>query len=221
MQFLYCDNGGEKVVILKNEIYKYLFKVRRHKPENPIYIRNPEQPEILYKYEVISIDRRKAKISLISQQEQFIQPKKDISLGWCVVDNKVIEKTLPMINELGVQEIIFVYCDFSQQDIKLDLSRFERILRSSSMQSGRYDIPIIKIKKSVNEFLEEQPQTVVIDFSEEKLEKMAENSVSILVGAEGGFSENERKEFKIIKGLQSPYILRSQTAVISAISTIG
>jgi 16S rRNA (uracil1498-N3)-methyltransferase len=220
MQFLYFDRGGDETIKLDGEEFNYLFKVRRHKKDRPIYIRNRAEPKIIYRYEIETIERRKATLKLAVAVKEFQRPEKRVTLGWCVVDSKTIEKTLPMVNELGVAEIVFIYCQYSQKDIELDFERFERILESSSMQSGRYNIPELRTMNSVQEFLEEYPESIAVDFSEDKLQKCDKNSLSLLIGAEGGFSEEEREGFKNIAGLNSPYILRSQTAVVSALSIL-
>lgn len=221
MQFLFCESGGEDSITLKGEIFNYIFKVRRHKSEKYLHIRNPQSPKILYKYLITEVDRRKAILILENSSETFLTPEKLITLGWCVVDSKTIEKTLPMLNELGIQNIYFIYCDYSQQNIKLDFDRFQKILQSSSMQSGRFNTINLYKSESLDIFLKDNPETVAIDFSNEKLEKMEKESISILVGSEGGFSEDERTKFRNIRGLDFSYILRSQTAVISAISIIN
>ena len=220
MKFLFCEKGGEQSIVLKGEIYNYIFKVRRHKSENSLYIRDPNSPKTVYTYSIKSIDRRKAELKLENSFEEFIKPKKNISVGWCIVDIKTIEKTLPMINELGVQNIYFIYCQYSQKDIKLDFDRFQKILQNSSMQSGRYDITNLHIIESLDSYLEKFPKTIAIDFSENKLKEIDKRDISILIGSEGGFSLEEREKFKTVKGLNSPYILKSQTALISAISLV-
>ena len=220
MQFLFCEKGGDDSILLKGEIYNYLFKVRRQRSEKPIYIRDPKSPKILHRYKIDSIDRRKAQLELQESLEDFVDPDKKISLGWCVVDSKTIEKTLPMINELGVYEIYFIYCEYSQKDIKLDFERWNKIIQNSSMQSGRYNMTNLYIIDSLERYFEKFPETISIDFSENRLDKIDKKEVSILVGAEGGFSQKEREKFKTVKGLNSPYILKSQTAVISAINLV-
>jgi len=220
MQFIFCEESGKDIILLKGEIYNYIFKVRRQKSSEILYFRDPKSPKTIYEYSVESIDRRKAELKLIKSAENFINSEKDITLGWCVVDIKTIEKTLPMINELGVKNIYFIYCQYSQKDIKLDFERLNKILQNSSMQSGRYNITNLYISDSLDSFLEDFPETIAIDFSKEKLVSVNKENVSILVGAEGGFSEDEREKFQTVKGLKSVYILKSQTAVISAISLI-
>jgi len=220
MQFLFCKKGGDDSIILKGEIYNYIFKVRRKRSEQPLYIRDPNSPKTLYRYSIESIDRRKAKLKLENSSETFIDPEKNISLGWCIVDIKTIEKTLPMINELGVKNIYFIYCQYSQKNINLEFDRFIKILQNSSMQSGRYDTINLHLVQSLDQYLQQFPETIAIDFSTEKIEKISKKDISLLVGSEGGFSEEERGKFKTVKGLNSPYILKSQTAVISAINLV-
>jgi 16S rRNA (uracil1498-N3)-methyltransferase len=66
------------------------------------------------------------------------------------------------------------------------------------------------------------PNSAIIDFSQKKLNQNIANINSVLIGAEGGFSEKERKIFpqNQVYGLNSPYILKSETAVLVAISQI-
>ena len=57
------------------------------------------------------------------------------------------------------------------------------------------------------------------------LKKLSNNPTCIMVGPEGDFSESEREEILSYKGVQAikinENILRSETAVISAISIIN
>jgi len=129
---------------------------------------------------------------------------------------------LPMLNEIGVKNLILITSDFSQRNFKFDLKRMEKILKNSSMQSGRFDFLKIEFSNSVQDFLMRFPNSAIIDFSQKKLNKNIANINSVLIGAEGGFSEKERKIFpqNQVYGLNSPYILKSETAVLVAISQI-
>lgn len=220
MQFLYCSKGGERYITIEKEIYHYIFRVRRYRVGDEIYLRNLSNPEILYLYRIDEVSRRSGKLSLISERVDFRKSEKTIIVGWCIVDSKTIEKYIAMLNELGVAKVVFIYCDYSQHNIKVDTQRLEKILQTSSMQSGRYDILDIEIVDEVDIFLKTYPDTIAIDFSDTKLEKIEDRDISILVGPEGGFSERERKLFQNIKGLSSPYILKSSTAVVSAVAIL-
>ena len=140
-------------------------------------------------------------------------------MAWAVVEPSVIEKTLPSLNELGIAKIIFVYSDFSQKNIRLDLARFERILINSSQQCGRNSIPKIEVLSSSNELLQKYPNTVLIDFEGKSLEIFDKNEIPF-IGPEGGFSENERKKFSKSYALNLPYILRSNTAILTTCASL-
>jgi 16S rRNA (uracil1498-N3)-methyltransferase len=147
-------------------------------------------------------------------------PKK-LHIGWCIVDSKSVEKVLPLLNELGVSKITFIYCDRSQKNFKPDFKRYERILESSMQQCGRSEMMLFDEMKNIAAFLQENPQTVVFDFCEEVLGDSSDIN-TVLIGSEGGLSEAERtllKEQKVFR-LDTPMILRSETAATAIASKI-
>ena len=175
----------------------------------------------VYDYEITQIGKKEAQLELIAKKELPLLPSKLFHLGWCVIDPKIIEKTLPMLNELGVSKISFVYAEFSQKNHKLDLERIKRILINSSQQCGRSLLMQIEVFSDLQSYLKVYPQFFVLDFTEKKLED--QNTVSsILVGPEGGFSQKEREMLKkqSIVGLKCNTILRSETAVVTVASKI-
>jgi 16S rRNA (uracil1498-N3)-methyltransferase len=215
MQFIYSKEVGENSLTLDIKEYAHIFKVRRVKSGKILDFRNM-QDDILYSYTITSIDRKQAFLELIEKRYLPIGAKKFLHVGWCVVDPKIIEKTIPFLNELGVCKISFVYCQFSQQNFKLDLERIERILINSSQQCGRSSLMEIEILKDLDEYLTLYPQSKIIDFSEKKIDKN-QSFDSFLVGCEGGFSQAERDKMNQdhVIGLDNPMILRSETAVLS------
>jgi 16S rRNA (uracil1498-N3)-methyltransferase len=217
VQFFYCDDGGKERIEIKGENYNYLFKVRRHRKGSDLYIRDFQEPEMLYRYRVDEVSRRDALLSKLEEKQSFVEAR-DIVVGWCIVENRSIEKSLPALNELGVKKLYLINCDFSQK-VKLDFERLNRVLKSSSMQCGRYDILEIETIENLETFLNIYPKAVAIDFGDEVLKIGC--GKEILVGPEGGFSEAERDSFQLVRKLPSPYILRSETAVISASSLIA
>ncbi len=147
-------------------------------------------------------------------------PDRPLHLGWCVVDPKTIEKTLPMLNELGVGKISFVYCARSQKNFRLDFDRFTRILINSSQQCGRSRLMALERFDTLDDYLRAYPDSAVLDFGGEPL-PCERSFASILVGCEGGFSGDERKKFgdRPIYGLRTPLILRSETAAVTVAVT--
>jgi len=219
MQFLYHPDSGLSKIKIEGESYKYIFKVRRHKEGERIALRNLTD-QFIYFYKIESVTRREAELLFLEKEEKVIMPKHSMHIGWCIIDPKVVEKTLPMLNELGVEKITFIYCARSQKNFKLDFERLKRILINSSQQCGRSKMMELELVSSIDEYLKTYPQSAVLDFGGKHI--ICEDMVkSILVGCEGGFSEEERELFKnrTVFTLKTPLILRSESAVVAAAST--
>lgn len=215
------DEASKETLAIKGELHKYLVKVRRHSVGDELDFRNPNDIKTVHKYRVTNIESRVLELELISSKEQTTQSEKSLHIGWCVIDIKSIEKVLPSLNEIGVNKISFIYSDRSQKNIKLDFKRFERILEASMQQCGRSSYMEFDIYKSVEEFVTEFKDVKVFDFCENILTSDADFE-RVLIGCEGGFSQNERELLKSQESfrLNTPMVLRSESAVMAVASKI-
>lgn len=220
MQFVYHPNAGVQTLSVDIREYEHIFKVRRISVGEKLQWRNLEDV-FIYEYEIYKIGKKEAELELIVKTELPLLPSKVLHVGWSIIDPKIIEKTLPMLNELGVSKISFVYAEFSQKSHKLDLERIKRILINSSQQCGRSLLMHIEVFSTLQNYIDAYPQSYILDFSETKL-KETEKISSILIGPEGGFSQKERMllQNQSIVGLTCNTILRSETAVVAATSKI-
>ncbi len=218
MQFLYHPDAGLPDITIEGEAYRYIFKVRRHREGERIALRNLLN-DYLYFYRIDRVGRREAELTFLEKEEWVVMPETPLHLGWCVVDPKTVEKTLPALNELGVEKISFVYCDRSQKSFRIDFERLKRILINSSQQCGRSRMMELEIVDSTAEFLKEYPKSAVLDFGGSPL-PCGSGISSLLVGCEGGFSDAERKLFenRTIYGLDTPLVLRSESAMVAVAS---
>lgn len=220
MQFVYHPNAGIQTLSVDVREYEHIFKVRRMSVGEKLQWRNLEDV-FLYEYEISKIGKKEAELDLIDKKELPLLPSKILHVGWSIIDPKIIEKTLPMLNELGVSKISFVYAEFSQKSHKLDLERMKRILINSSQQCGRSLLMQIEVLPTLQDYIKAYPQSHILDFSEIKLNE-TEKISSILIGPEGGLSQKERMllQNQSIVGLTCNTILRSETAVVAAASKI-
>ncbi|MEZ4692819.1 MAG: RsmE family RNA methyltransferase [Aliarcobacter sp.] len=147
---------------------------------------------------------------------------KSLHIGWCVIDPKTVEKYIASLNEIGVDRISFIYSDYSQKNFKINIEKLEKILINSSCQCGRSDIIKLDIYKNLNEFISKNQDIYFLDFSKTSIDEKRGEIKTIVVGCEGGFSNNERDKFDkdFIVGFDSNLILRSETAVLSVCSKI-
>jgi 16S rRNA (uracil1498-N3)-methyltransferase len=127
MQFTYHQDSGKDILKIEGELHKYLFKVRRHNKEKELYFRNLED-QFLYQYEVIEIGKRDSSLQLISKEEKIIEATKKLHIGWCKIDFKSIEKVIASLNEMGVDKITFIECEYSQRNDKINYDKLDRLL---------------------------------------------------------------------------------------------
>ena len=221
MQFVYDEFSGSKNLEIKDEVYNYLIKARRHKIDDEIYFRNLKD-NYIYLYKLNLIDKKKALLDLISSEERIVHSENKLHLGWCIVDPKTIEKHISSLNEMGVDKITFIYADFSQKNFKVNIEKLEKILINSSSQCGRSNIIKLDICKSIEEFVKQNKDTYFLDFSSTTINEKSKEIKTLVIGCEGGFSKNEREKFdkNFVVGFESSLILKSETAIISAAAKI-
>ncbi len=218
MQFLYNQKAGAQEILVCGDDYKYLFKVRRFKVGENLNVQNLKD-RYLYRYKIIDIKKKEAFLKLEEKSEVKCKIVKELHLIWCVIDNKIIEKTLPMLNQLGVKMITFVYCDRSQKNFKIDINRIEKILINSSQQCGRNEIMKIEVMKSLDEVFIKYKNISILDFN---AAKEWSDITRVLIGCEGGFSEQERDSFEKYRkiSLKTELILKSETAAVAICSKL-
>jgi 16S rRNA (uracil1498-N3)-methyltransferase len=218
MQFIYDKNSSQKQLFIRDENYRYLFRVRRSKVGDIVSFRNLED-DFLYRYKIVIIKKKEAELELIGSKKDQQKSHKNFHLMWCIIDPKTIYGTLPMLNQLGVSKITFLYCDRSQKNFKLDHSKIEKILINSSQQCGRVKLMNIEILDSLEDLLKLYSDFLVLDFGGEKEWGEAD---AVLVGCEGGFSEDEREKLQNHRkiGFDTDLILKSETAALTIVSKL-
>jgi 16S rRNA (uracil1498-N3)-methyltransferase len=221
MQFTYHENAKEQSLIIDGDLHKYLFKIRRHNSSKNLFFRNLKD-NFIYEYKIISSSRRDTSLELVSKEEKIIKPTKYLHIGWCIIDFKNIEKVLASLNEIGVSKITFIACEYSQNNIKINYEKLNKILINSSSQSGRSNIIEFDQVDSLEEFIKLYPKTYMFNFSSNNIQDSKDDIKTILLGCEGGFSKEEVEMLDIDKivGITSDLILRSETAIVTIASKI-
>jgi len=219
MKYMLHPQAGSAELVVSGEEYKYLIKVRRHTLGDLIAFRHRDDLQQEHCYRLERTDGRNGYFTLESSQKSSCEAPKKLHIGWCIVDPKTIEKTLPMLMELGVSQITFIHCKRSQRNFRFDFERFNRIMESSMMQCGRTSFIALSESPALSTFLKEHPKMLILDFGGDVLSKNEEFD-TVIIGCEGGFDESERKLFDAhrIRHFSSPMILRSETAAVAIAS---
>ena len=112
----------------------------------------------------------------------------------------------------------------------INIERLKKIAIEASEQSNRISVPSIEEAQNLKSFLNSNSVNLIftdLNSDNKKIEKtkFSDEPICIIIGPEGDFSEQERQEILSFKGVQAlkinDNILRSETAVISAISIVN
>ena len=131
--------------------------------------------------------------------------------------------------ELGISKFLPIIFDRTIVR-KINKDRLEKIVIEACEQSNRISVPYIKEAQNLKSFLNSNSMNLIftdLNSDNKKIEKtkFSNKPICIIIGPEGDFSEHERQEILSFKGVQAlkinDNILRSETAVISAISIIN
>ena len=112
---------------------------------------------------------------------------------------------------------------------KINKERLEKVIIEAAEQSNRIIVPDIEQPQTLESFLKNDMDLIFTDLNASNnkidLKKITASPTCVIIGPEGDFSEEEREEILKFKGVQpikiNENILRSETAVISALSIIN
>ena len=157
--------------------------------------------------------------------------KKDIWLAFSPIKSNYFNFMIQKATELGVTKFIPIIFERSIVR-KINKERLNKIIIEATEQSNRISLPELENILTLKSFLKNFENKINLVFtdlnSQQKnisFDDEDKNPICIIVGPEGDFSESERLEilkFKDIRSLKlNNNILRSETAVISALSVIN
>lgn len=219
---------GRKVTISGTD-YKHIVKVLRIKPDNKIILFDSKGTE--YNCIVKDIFNKELVAEIINKYEVNRESNLNITLFQAITKGDKMDLIVQKATELGVNSIYPVATERSEVRNTNKISRWQKISDESIKQCGRTNSPSVNAEIKFNELFDIQKSDLNLIFYEnEKSLKIKNlknnkniNSASILIGPEGGFSENEVKiaELNNFKSIGiGPRILRSETASIAAITLL-
>ena len=203
----------------------YLNKVMRIK-ENELFSLFNKEGEWEAKILRISKNIVEFKITKQIRQKENI---KELWLAFSPIKSNYQNFMIQKATELGVTKFLPIIFDRTVVR-KINSERLKKIVIEASEQSNRIHVPTIEPTQNLNNFLKKKSMSLIftdLNSDNKKIErsKLINKPICIIIGPEGDFSETERKRILSFKAVQSikinENILRSETAVISAISIIN
>ena len=183
-----------------------------------------------WKSEVIFLDKDRVEVKFLEKIKEANSLSK-VELAICLVKKNAMDTILQKATELGVSKIIPIVSERTEVK-ELNHDRAKKIVIEATEQSNQLMPPeitdVIKLKDFLKTF-EENSKLLFADVNSKdqlKIEDLKNSkSFCILIGPEGDFSPSERESI-LQNSAAKPFtisrnILRSDTAVISAISLVN
>ena len=180
--------------------------------------------------EIIFLEKDRVEVKFLNQIKDSTKVA-NIELAVCLVKKNPMETILQKATELGISKILPIISE--RTEIKeLNHDRAKKIVIEATEQSNQLTPPEISKIMKLKDFiinLDNSTQLFFADVNSKNNLKQddvkASNIKSILIGPEGDFSPAER-ELILANAKTTPFsisknILRSDTAVISAISLVN
>ena len=157
------------------------------------------------------------------------ESSKELYLAFSPIKSNYQNFMIQKATELGVTKFLPII--FERTVVrKINNERLTKIVIEASEQSNRLNVPSIEKAQNLKNFLKSNSMDLIftdLNSDNKKIDKskLTNKPICIIIGPEGDFSETEREEILSFKSVQSikinENILRSETAVISAISIIN
>ena len=152
----------------------------------------------------------------------------DLWLAFSPIKSNYFNFMIQKATELGVTKFLPII--FERTIVrKINKERLEKVIIEAAEQSNRITVPSIEDPQKLKSFLNNDMDLIFTDLNTANtkidLTKLTTKPTCVIIGPEGDFSEQEREEILKFNGVQSvkinENILRSETAVISALSIIN
>ena len=203
----------------------YLNKVMRVK-ENELFSLFNNRGE--WEAKILKISKGLVEFEIIKQLRQK-ENLRDLWLAFSPIKSNYQNFMIQKATELGVTKFLPII--FERTIVRsINVERLKKIAVEASEQSNRINIPSIEQTQNLESFLNSNLVDLIftdLNSTNKKIDKskLTNKPICIIVGPEGDFSELEREKILTFKGVQTvkinENILRSETAVISAISIVN
>jgi 16S rRNA (uracil1498-N3)-methyltransferase len=236
--FIKEEPQGSTHVFLEGKEHHHLSKVARIKPGELVWVFDKIGKQHRACVEEVSKDKTRL---LILETKKKQEPKIRITLAQVILKTKKMDLVIHKATELGMNAIRPIISDRTVVNIEdrqnKKTERWKRIIVEASKQCGRSSLPEIHPPIGLNTFITRKEKAKKLFLSERggkflrdilmyplKMETKIPDSVILLVGPEGGWTESEERDI-----MENYYeavslgslTLRSETAAIVSLAMVS
>ena len=240
MSTFYVENQqiNENNITIINDDVKHIKNVLRYKIGDEIDV--CDENGVRYKTKIENFEQDKVNLKILDISNEITECNINITLYQGLPKSDKMDLIIQKCTELGVKTVVPVITD--RVIVKLDekseskkIDRWQKIAKEAAKQSGRQIVPTIENTINLKNSIEKLSKydIVIMPYECEKerlikkiLKKLDESvkNIAIIIGPEGGFSDNDVEILKKCKNLEKvslgPRILRTETAGLATLAMV-
>lgn len=230
MPRFFCENITSEKAVVEGGDAVHIAKALRMKVGDEVVLCDKKGYD--YNCEITSIGEV-VEFKVISSEKNLTEPSVKVTLYQCLPKSDKFEFIIQKAVEMGATKIVPVQSEFciargDKKSFEKKLERYNSIAEAAAKQCGRGIIPtvapIIDFKKAV-ENAQDELKLIFYEHGGEMVSSVVDSqkSISIFIGSEGGFSQNEvelAEKSGIKTATLGKLILRCETAPIAALALI-
>lgn len=207
----------------------YLISVLRFKSGDPVLLYNGRDGEWLAKLETTG---RKDVVLEVNEQSRAQPKPSGLMYLFAPLKKGRLDYMVQKAVEMGVGMLQPVITDFTHSS-KLNLERIEANIIEATQQCGVLSIPQCLAPVKLEALLQDWPEDKSLIYCDEGeksqnplpiLKTLKAGEIAILIGPEGGFSENEHallRSYPFVTAIPlGPRVLRADTAAVAALAVV-
>lgn len=194
-----------------------------------------DDDKIVYYCAIDELEKKSLKAKIISKEKSSRILKNNICLVQSILMSDAQNLAIANATQSGVKEIYPVISDnvsVSKSSLKGKEEKWQKIVYENFKQCERADLATIKEIKNLKDVLKdfekenilifaEKDENISLDLSVKNIDK--NSKIAIVIGPEGGFSENEfnyfkENDYKLIS--LGNMIYKAPNAIVAAISNV-
>lgn len=216
MRAIFLEGNYQDEVIVEGDRFHHLINVVRAKIGDEILLLNGRGTSSLAT--IVSINKKVA--HLIINKQTNVQRSSNITVALCLPKRDALDLCIKQAVEIGINKTILIESDFSvNKSVKHE--RVERLIESAIEQSNNpFKMQIESISSLDKIELDDFDQVFCLSSQDQTTKDISydqHSNLLLIIGPEGGFSDQERQYLNNNKKINTIYlntfILRTPTAL--------